>query len=276
MTYAGALSTLTLVEWMMVTLGKLGHYPANTKCNKHVIITSNLCFDVIITCFLHCVLVGWLHNLVKSEWAANFPHCKTILDILPILVSPYTWIYQAVYQCVDSLVSVYNFIILCGFDLNFPKKLIMIWRWGTWSIFPCKRRSVNLCVCVFKQTLSIPIFTLVLLWSQDFVEVNNSCPVIHITAPAFIKLWFCARKYKRKLPQSVLIGECSEVCIRGFHAAILCDRNFSHWARGLHSANFTSTLLQGWVVTEWPLLVNSLAPSETDTHLTNMDHLEQD
>ena len=40
----------------------LQNVPANTKRNKHVIITSKRCFDVIITCSLRCVFAGVFLN----------------------------------------------------------------------------------------------------------------------------------------------------------------------------------------------------------------------
>ena len=36
------------------------HYPANTKRDRHAIITSKQCFEVIITCLLRCVFAGHL------------------------------------------------------------------------------------------------------------------------------------------------------------------------------------------------------------------------
>ena len=42
---------------------------ANTQRNKHVIITSKQCFDVIITCLLHCVLAG-----VVIPWKSLMHH----------------------------------------------------------------------------------------------------------------------------------------------------------------------------------------------------------
>ena len=39
--------------------------PANTQCHNHVIITAKLCFDVIITCLLHCVFAG---EFLGSHW----------------------------------------------------------------------------------------------------------------------------------------------------------------------------------------------------------------
>ena len=46
---------------------------ANTRRNKHVIITSKRCFDVIITCLLRFVFAGMILKMMKREqrWYMN-------------------------------------------------------------------------------------------------------------------------------------------------------------------------------------------------------------
>ena len=41
---------------------KITTFPVNTECNEHVIITSKLRFDVIITCLLQCVFARTHHR----------------------------------------------------------------------------------------------------------------------------------------------------------------------------------------------------------------------
>ena len=53
--------------------------PANTKRNKHVIITSKRRFDVIITCLLRCVFAGHHYMAYFSvQNVTNVP--KTLTD----------------------------------------------------------------------------------------------------------------------------------------------------------------------------------------------------
>ena len=63
-------------------------YPADTKRNRHVIITSKRHFDVIITCLLRCALVGSSQSLVlKFE-----KDTKNALDQKHAVVR-YLWIF---------------------------------------------------------------------------------------------------------------------------------------------------------------------------------------
>ena len=49
-------------HWRPCLLFHWQSYPANTQCNKHVIITWKRRFYVIITCLLHCLFAGTVHN----------------------------------------------------------------------------------------------------------------------------------------------------------------------------------------------------------------------
>ena len=56
-------------------------FPANTKRNKHVIITSKQYFDVIIACLLRCVFAGLLYSLCVL-WRI----CKIYVQLMPFEV----------------------------------------------------------------------------------------------------------------------------------------------------------------------------------------------
>ena len=48
--------------------------PANTQRNKHLVITSKRCFDVIITCLLRFMFVGSTHCETKAPVTGGFPY----------------------------------------------------------------------------------------------------------------------------------------------------------------------------------------------------------
>ena len=65
------ITTPSLAQWLssfhlrlrfrveLIRVRNMSRYPTNTQHNKHVIITSKLCFDVIITCLLRFVFAGY-------------------------------------------------------------------------------------------------------------------------------------------------------------------------------------------------------------------------
>ena len=57
-------------------------FPANTKRNKHVIITSSRRFDVMITCLLRLVSVGFTVEHTHADWSMK-------LDSLPHICRRY-------------------------------------------------------------------------------------------------------------------------------------------------------------------------------------------